>query len=203
MPNDQRSAPSYSAGVRDAGPLPRRGGLLTIVSLGVIGLGIGAWVLFGGGAEGEAPSTSTGTGSMVVGSAAPSFTVRLLDGGTFNLDQHLDADGRPVIVNFWASWCEPCTAEMPALDAAATDNPDVLFIGVATDDTEAAARRFGTEIGVGYPLGIDTTGVVAADYGAFGLPTTVGVAADGTVAAITFGEMDAAEIDELVADVRG
>lgn len=185
----------------EPGPLPRRGGLLTLVMVGAIGLVVGAWVVFGDGV-GE-PSGTTTAERTEVGSPAPAFTIRLLDEGTFSLEQHLAEDGRPVLVNFWASWCTPCRAEMPALDAASTDNPDVLFLGVATADTEAAARRFAEEVAVSYRLGIDTTGVVAADFGAFALPTTVVVDGSGIVTAIAYGELDPDEIGDLIATIEG
>jgi cytochrome c biogenesis protein CcmG/thiol:disulfide interchange protein DsbE len=181
----------------DPGPLPRRGGLLTLVMLGAIGLVVGAWVVLGG--RVDTPPETTTVDRVVVGGPAPAFTVRLLDGGTFSLEQHLADDGRPVLVNFWASWCTPCRAEMPALDDAADRRDDVLILGIATDDTEVAARRFADSIDVSYPLGIDTTGVVAADFGAFGLPTSVMVDGSGTITAIVYGELDDAEIEDLLA----
>lgn len=185
----------------EPGPLPRRGGFLTLVAVGAIGLAVGGWLLFGGESS---PTTTTGASfGIEVGAPAPAFTVRLLDGGTFSLERHLVDDGRPVLLNFWASWCTPCRAEMPALDAASGAHPEVLFVGVATDDTVAGAEDFAGEVGVGYPLGIDTTGVIGADYGAFGLPTTFGIGADGSITAIAYGELEADEIDELLATLGG
>lgn len=186
----------------EVGPLPKRGGLLTIVVLGVIGLVVGGWVLFGG-AVGSSSTQTTEASGPTVGSPAPSFTARLLDGGTFSLDGHLENDGRPVIVNFWASWCRPCVAEMPALDAAADNNSNVLFLGIAADDTEANASAFADEIGVGYPLGIDTTGIIAADYQVFGLPATYAIGSDGNIAEIAYGQLDEAEIEALIASATG
>jgi thiol-disulfide isomerase/thioredoxin len=180
-------------------PLPRRGGLLTIAALGAIGLAVAIWVFLGPDEADPTPSTVAPAGALEVGSPAPAFTVRRLDAGTFSLATHLADDGRPVVLNFWASWCTPCRAEMPALDEAAAANPDVLFLGVATSDTEAAARRFADEVSVGYPLAIDTTGVVANDFGAFGLPTTYAIAADGTIARIALGEIGAQDIADLIA----
>lgn len=186
----------------DVDPLPRRGGLLTIVALGSAALVLVAWALLGGGGDGSAAPGTTGpgpTGGVAVGKPAPSFSVRLLGGGAFSLDEHL-ADGEgPLIVNFWASWCIPCRAEMPALDAASRRHPEVLFLGIATDDTVAAAERFAAEVSVGYPLAIDSTGVIAADFATFGLPTTYAIGSDGVVRGVAYGELGAADIDDLVA----
>lgn len=192
----------YPAAVSDVEPLPRRGGLLTIAALGAIGLVVAIWVFVGPDEAEPTPSSVDPTGALETGSPAPAFTVRSLDEGTFSLVTHLADDGRPVVLNFWASWCTPCRAEMPALDEAAAANPDVLFLGVATSDTEAAARRFADEISVSYPLAIDTTGVVANDYGAFGLPTTYAIGADGTIARIALGEIDADDIADLMDAAR-
>ena len=193
----------YPAAVSDVEPLPRRGGLLTIAALGAIGLVVAIWVFVGPGDDADpTPSSVETVGALEAGSPAPAFTVRRLDEGTFSLAAHLAEDGRPVVLNFWASWCTPCRNEMPALDEAAAANPDVLFLGVATSDTEAAARRFADEISVGYPLAIDTTGVVPNDYGAFGLPTTYAIAADGTIARIALGEIDADDIADLITAAR-
>jgi len=186
----------------DVNPLPRRGGLLTIVALGSVALVLVAWALLGGGGDGSAAPGTTGpgpTGGVAVGKPAPSFSVRLLGGGAFSLDEHLADGGGPLIVNFWASWCIPCRAEMPALDAASRRHPEVLFLGIATDDTVAAAERFAAEVSVGYPLAIDSTGVIAADFATFGLPTTYAIGSDGVVRGVAYGELGAADIDDLVA----
>lgn len=187
----------------DVEPLPRRGGLLTIAALGAIGLAVAIWVFVGPDEAEPTPSSLEPANAVEIGSPAPAFTVRRLDEGTFSLATHLAEDGRPVVLNFWASWCTPCRAEMPALDDAAAANPDVLFLGVATSDTEAAARRFADDVAVGYPLAIDTTGVVANDYGAFGLPTTYAISADGTITRIALGEVDEDDIADLVTAARG
>lgn len=94
------------------------------------------------------------------GGPAPDFTLTLFDGTDFRLSRHLSDDGRPVVLNFWASWCAPCREEMPAFDTVARRRPEVLFVGVAVRDTEAEARSFAAEIGVAYPLGIDADGKI-------------------------------------------
>lgn len=198
----EANRPDTLPSVSEVGPLPKRGGLLTVVVLGVIGLAVGGWVLFGGVLAGPSNETTEAPGP-VVGAPAPSFTARLLDGGTFSLDDHLEDDGRPVILNFWASWCGPCVAEMPALDAAADANTNVIFLGIAADDTEANASSFAEEIGVGYPLGIDTTGIIAADYRVFGLPATYAIGSDGSITEIAYGQLDDAEIEALIASTTG
>ncbi|MBA3360658.1 MAG: TlpA family protein disulfide reductase [Acidimicrobiia bacterium] len=132
------------------------------------------------------------------GGPAPDFTLTLFDGTNFTLSRHLSGDGRPVVMNFWASWCVPCRAEMPTFDSVALKRPDVLILGVAVKDTENAARAFAGEIGVGYPLGVDTDGEILTLYPILGLPTTWFIASDGRLAAIRAGILDQNELERLI-----
>lgn len=131
---------------------------------------------------------------------APDFTLGLFDGTSFTLSEHLETDGRPVVMNFWASWCLPCREEMPAFDAVAARRPDVYFLGVAVQDTEAAARAFAEEIGVGYPLGFDSDGTISSLYPILGLPTTSFITGDGNEAASWSGILDEAKLEALIAE---
>jgi thiol-disulfide isomerase/thioredoxin len=134
---------------------------------------------------------------------APDFSVTTFDGEPFTLSGHLAGDGRPVFLNLWASWCGPCRAEMPDIDAAASRNPDVLFIGVAVQDTMQAARNFADEIGVAYRVGFDESGEVDKGYSPVGLPATFIISSDGQIAERVFGPLTAQEIEEKLADILG
>ena len=115
---------------------------------------------------------ATGDGEVAeVGEPAPAFTVDLLDGGTFRLADHLADDGRPIIVNLWASWCVPCREEMPDLSDFAEANPGISIIGVAVEDSLEDATAFGDEIGPVYPLAFGNPSFDEA-YPNFGLPVT-------------------------------
>ncbi len=184
-------------------PLPK-GLRVALLIFGVVLMGMGIWALADQPTTPDLPepSGSLPTGGVAIGTQVTPFNVRLLDGGTFSLTEHFAHDGRPVLLNFWASWCIPCRAEMPALDAAATANPDIAFLGIATDDTETAATRFAEEVAVGYPLAIDTTGLISEDLASFGLPSTYAIDTDGTVRAVAYGEVDADRIDDLLDAIR-
>lgn len=132
------------------------------------------------------------------GDPAPDFTVDLFDGSTFTLSRHLAEDGRPVVLNFWASWCLPCREEMPAFDAVARKRPDILFLGVAVQDTENAARAFADEIGVAYPLGHDSTGTIVEAYPILGLPATWFITPEGIIAEQWFGQLDETTLKTLI-----
>lgn len=132
------------------------------------------------------------------GGPAPDFSVTLFDGTDFRLSSHLSDDGRPVVLNFWASWCVPCREEMPAFDAVSRRRPEVFFLGVAVEDTEAEARTFAAEIGVSYPLGIDPDSAILEQYPILGLPTTWFISADGLIAATWAGQLDPTKLEDLI-----
>lgn len=138
---------------------------------------------------------------LSAGAPAPDFSITLLDGSVFSLSDHVADDGRPVILNLWASWCAPCREEMPYFDAAAASHPGVFFLGVAVEDDPAAARDFADEIAVSYALAIDEADRVARRYPAFGLPATFLIAGDGTLARTVYGPMDEDDIAEMLAQL--
>ncbi|HUP16399.1 MAG TPA: TlpA disulfide reductase family protein [Acidimicrobiia bacterium] len=132
------------------------------------------------------------------GGLAPDFTLTLFDGTRFTLSRHLIDDGRPVVMNFWASWCVPCREEMPTFDRVSQSRPDVLILGVAVRDTEGEARAFAAEIGVGYPLGLDSDGAILNLYPILGLPTTWFISDNGRIANIRAGLLDQDDIERLI-----
>ena len=154
------------------------------------------------GGDGGQPSPTTGPAGLT-GSDAPEFTVPLLDGGEFSLSEHLADDGRPLILNLWASWCIPCREELPEIDRVAAEHPEVAFLGVAVEDQEPAARQFAEEVGVSFPLGFDATGNVSTAYQTFGLPITVAIDSDGTVVQQITSRVPEEQLLELVEELAG
>ncbi len=144
----------------------------------------------------QAPATPTvdvadfPRGSMA-GTPAPDFSADLLEGDRFTLANFRVADGRPLVLNLWASWCAPCRVEMPEFSRVAETNPHVAFLGVAVDDTYRSARDFASEIGVSFPLGFDDDSTVREKYPYVGLPTTYLIGADGSVARMVGGQINA------------
>ena len=115
----------------------------------------------------------------LAGEPAPEMSVALFDGSEFVLSQHLSQDGRPLVVNLWASWCTPCRREIPEFSRVAEANPGVAFLGVAVEDSRGPAEAFATEVGASYPLGIDEQLTVKNGYPFVGLPVTYLIDADG------------------------
>ncbi len=100
--------------------------------------------------------------------------------------------GRPVVVNFWASWCPPCRKEMPALAVAARRLAGkVDFVGVDTNDSRPAVIAFAAKTGVAYPLGL-------VPYGVYGLPATFFVSAQGRLLGRQVGAMTNGRLDQLL-----
>jgi cytochrome c biogenesis protein CcmG/thiol:disulfide interchange protein DsbE len=119
---------------------------------------------------------------------APGFTIPLMDGTPFDLAA---AKGKPVLINFWASWCIPCEDEAATLEKASRQYGDrVTFIGVNVQDTDGNARDFLRRFGVTYPNGMDTTGAVAVDYGMSGVPESYFVDRNGQMTRKWQGPLD-------------
>jgi cytochrome c biogenesis protein CcmG/thiol:disulfide interchange protein DsbE len=127
----------------------------------------------------------------LVGRPAPDLVVSSLDGGSVRLS---DMRGRPLVLNFWASWCPPCREEDPALKAAAMQQAGrVQFVGVDIQDRAAAARDYAEQQRQPYPVGPLSTGSYA-DYGVTAPPETFFIDSDGTVVARFVGPLDAATL---------
>jgi cytochrome c biogenesis protein CcmG, thiol:disulfide interchange protein DsbE len=127
----------------------------------------------------------TGTNGPAVGDRPPTFVLRSLDGSCVDLAAFR---GRPIVVNFWASWCHPCRDEFPMFRAASEKYGDAVeIIGVVHDDIPADARRFARQQRADWPLLVDETDAVYDAYGGTGIPETFFIARDGTVNAHLFG----------------
>lgn len=108
-------------------------------------------------------------------------------------------DGRPSVVNLWASWCAPCVREMPLLQQTAARAGDgVRFVGIATQDSRDSAAGLLQATGVTYPSYDDPDGVVRSALRAVGLPVTVVLDARGRQVARKSGEVDAAWLDDAL-----
>lgn len=112
--------------------------------------------------------------------------------------------GRPLVVNFWASWCAPCIEEMPDFQAVAMElDGRVAVLGVNVRDAPGQAQRFAEELGVTYDLAVDSERELEIGTGVFGLPTTLFVDADGTIVLHHTGPLSAEQLRGLIAERLG
>jgi len=149
------------------------------------------------------PATNELRPEPTAGHPAPDFTLTTLDGEVVSLS---DFQGRPVIVNFWASWCGPCRLEMPHLQEAYTTRQDdgVVVLGVnltkRENDTGDVAA-FLEEFGVTFPVVLDEEGDVATLYEVRGQPASVFIDAVGDVQTVFYGPVNQQFIDERIAEM--
>lgn len=118
--------------------------------------------------------------SPLIAKPAAPFTITLFDGGKLSLE---DLRGKAVFLNFWASWCPPCRAEARDLEAAwqKVKDKNMVFVGVAVQDTDENAREFLKEFHVTYPNGKDESGKIAVDYGTWGIPESFFIDPQGRI----------------------
>jgi cytochrome c biogenesis protein CcmG, thiol:disulfide interchange protein DsbE len=145
------------------------------------------------------------TEAPIVDHLAPDFSLQTAVGQTITLSEITDQTGntgRPVVLNFWASWCGPCRVEMPSLQKASlTYNGRVAFIGVNQGEDIATITDFGNEYKVSYPLLIDPDDKVNQRYEITGLPTTIFIGQDGVVRQVVVGILSEAVLQSYVEDM--
>jgi len=128
--------------------------------------------------------------SPLIGKPMPSFNLTSIDGATVS---SADLAGKPVIVNFWASWCGPCAEEHPVLlDLASRYGDRVAVVGILYNDDAQGAARFLARYGDGgWPDLLDPSGETAIDYGVTGPPETFFVDATGVIRGKQIGPVTA------------
>ena len=137
-----------------------------------------------------------------IGFTAPDFTLPTVDSREISLS---DYRGRPVILNFWASWCGPCRYEVPAFKALYERYPEeqVVIIAVSTQDDPDSARGYAIADGLKFVIPVDPRGVVANLYNVRGLPTTFIINENGVIKSIKIGPfLSVDEMEERLTSVK-
>lgn len=129
------------------------------------------------------------SGPAGVGEQVSDIAMTDFEGTRFELAEYR---GTPLVVNFWASWCPTCTAEMPDFEKVhQAVAPEVAFLGINTSDGVDSAQQLAKDTGVTYRLARDQQGEIFQAFGALGMPTTVFIDADGKVVDLVVGQLSA------------
>jgi cytochrome c biogenesis protein CcmG/thiol:disulfide interchange protein DsbE len=133
---------------------------------------------------------------------APSFTFTTFDGQVINSEE---LRGQGIVLNFWASWCDPCREEAAMLEATwkREQGNGIVFLGLDYLDQEPAALAYMEEFGVTYPSGPDLQSNAARRYGIKGVPETFFINPEGAITEIVIGPITSqARMDELLDEIR-
>ena len=188
---------------------------LTVLVVALVALLVGAGVLLAGRLAGtgspfpaafapQQPASPAGNGALPLeGQPAPDFTLKTLDGSTITLSK---LQGQSVLINFWASWCTPCRAEMPEIvrvyEAHKADGLVVLAINMTFQDSLPEAQAFTKKFHMPFPVLLDDTGAVARDaYRVPVLPMSFFVDRKGIIAHRQIGAMNGKQIDTFVGEI--
>ena len=139
-----------------------------------------------------------------IGRAAPDFLLETPSGGELRLS---DLQGQPVLVNFWATWCPPCRAEMPELVAAYGRYRDdgLVIVAVNLQEADQKVNEFADEFGIEFPIVIDRDGELRAVWrlgGPFGgIPSSYFIDASGIVRSLFYGPMREPALEERLAEI--
>jgi cytochrome c biogenesis protein CcmG/thiol:disulfide interchange protein DsbE len=145
--------------------------------------------------------TQLGNGGRArVGEPVPPIVGQTIDGERFDL---ASLRGRPVVVNFWASWCIPCRTEFPLLIAKEAEHAadGLAIVGPLYEDALEPARAFRDESGATWPMVVDPGGAFARDYRVAAPPQTYFIDRDGILRSIQIGELTEEEFDRQYAAI--
>ena len=193
--SQQPDVDEQSTDTRHSGGKRRRIAIALLVVVGVLAL----TALLAQGLTNRSSPTGR-SGATRIHKPAPPINIPLYNGGGISPERYA---GKPLVVNFWASWCGPCRQEAPLFERLWREYGErgVVFLGVNIQDAHADARAYLSEFGITYPNGYDEGGRISVDYGVIGIPVTFFINREGVVERRWVGAVREAKlrlwIDEL------
>ena len=172
---------------------------LSMVVMAVLAIVLCAALLFGGTLTAKAQQRPTPEQATIVkdGQKAPNFEVQMFDGSTVKLS---DLKGKVVLLNFWATWCPPCRAELSRVEKDIIEKfkgEPFVFLPVSRGENRATVAAFREKMGYTIPMGLDTDGRVYAEYAQTYIPRNFLIDKNGVVVKASVG-YDEAEFAELI-----
>ena len=176
------------------------------LALGTLALALVMLVVIQGCAN-NTPDRGAGTGAQAVelepaptvGRMAPDFILKDLDGNSVRLS---DLRGKVVFINFWATWCPPCRAEMPEIEAVHQEYKDkgVVVLGVDISEPASTVRQYIQKGGFSWTIVLDSTGEVARNYQIAAIPTSFFIDGEGIIRAVNIGAMTKRAMESKLAE---
>jgi len=187
------------------------GAVVVLITIGVVGIMAARRATPEVGTSDEPLRYAYGAGPQILPTDAPPADQRMPlpdrrvdafgDGPEIDLASYR---GRPLVLNFWASWCAPCVEEMPDFNRVAAEMSDqVAFLGVDVKDAARRAEPFVTELGITYDLAVDPDAELYGAVEAVGMPTTLFVDAEGTIVFRHLGPLNADKLRDGLRDHLG
>jgi thiol-disulfide isomerase/thioredoxin len=131
-----------------------------------------------------------------VGAKAPDFELDELTGNQFSFSMNA---GKIIVLNFWATWCAPCRYEMPLFERYSKTYPDELAVlAVNMQESESDIQKFTNELGLTFPILLDSDGLVSRLYRVQGLPTTYFIDPEGRISFIHIGTISETQIEDYL-----
>jgi cytochrome c biogenesis protein CcmG, thiol:disulfide interchange protein DsbE len=166
--------------------------LLMLLTL-ILGL---AWTWLNRVPASSASAPASRSPAPVIGYPAPDFVLTTLGGEEFKLSAQR---GTPVVLNFWATWCPPCRAELPELRSVSEHYlGQITVVGINQGESAATVAKSAPELGLTFPIPLDHQGVVSQLYGVRSLPTTFFIDREGTIRQIQNGPLTEAILAQLL-----
>ena len=175
--------------------MPRKRWHILMAAMLLVGL---AWIWVNRLPSGNAEAVGLPP-APAVGHPAPDFSLPTVDGGMVTLSE---LRGTPVVLNFWATWCPPCRAELPELQAASLRYADkIAIIGVNQVESVGLVAAFVSDMGLTFAIPLDAQGQVSRFYQVRSLPTSFFIDRDGVIRQMQIGPVTEATLVQLLGTV--